>query len=94
SSDIAAQVVLNPKSKRQSGHPMEGRHASSSERTTTQSCRIYGQSGHNSMMYSNSPLINEGPSRIVPKEYCRKCSVCHSVGHNKQTCVHKDSTVE
>ena len=32
-SDIAARVVLNPKTKRQSGHPMEGRHASSSERT-------------------------------------------------------------
>ena len=29
-SDIAAQVVLNPKSKRQSGLLMEGRHASSS----------------------------------------------------------------
>ncbi|KAK3189507.1 hypothetical protein Dsin_029068 [Dipteronia sinensis] len=28
-SDIASHVVLNPKSKRQSGHPMEGRHASS-----------------------------------------------------------------
>ncbi|KAK3205668.1 hypothetical protein Dsin_019714 [Dipteronia sinensis] len=35
-SDIAERVVLNPKSKRQSGSPMEGRHASSSERTTTQ----------------------------------------------------------
>ncbi|KAK0573979.1 hypothetical protein LWI29_016566 [Acer saccharum] len=34
-SDIAARVVLNPKSKRQSGHPMEGRHASSSEKPTT-----------------------------------------------------------
>ncbi|KAK2653120.1 hypothetical protein Ddye_012976 [Dipteronia dyeriana] len=36
-SDIAARVVLNPKSKRQSGHLIEGRHASSSERATMQS---------------------------------------------------------
>ncbi|KAI9174316.1 hypothetical protein LWI28_015471 [Acer negundo] len=41
-SDIAAWVVLNPKTKRQSGQPIEGRHASSSERTTTQSCRRCG----------------------------------------------------
>ncbi|KAK3193438.1 hypothetical protein Dsin_024748 [Dipteronia sinensis] len=38
-SDIPVRVVLNSNSKRQSGHPMEGRHALSSERTTTQSCR-------------------------------------------------------
>ncbi|KAK0573096.1 hypothetical protein LWI29_002930 [Acer saccharum] len=42
-SDIATRVVLNPKTKRQSGHPMEGRHPSFSERTTTQSCRRCGQ---------------------------------------------------
>ncbi|KAK3225081.1 hypothetical protein Dsin_004943 [Dipteronia sinensis] len=65
-SDIAERVVLNPKTKRQSGHPMEGRHALSSERTTTQSCRRCGKSGHNSMRCSNPPLINEGLSRIVP----------------------------
>ncbi|KAI9200977.1 hypothetical protein LWI28_016011 [Acer negundo] len=34
-SDIAAWVVLNPKLKRQSGHPMEGQHASSSSESTT-----------------------------------------------------------
>ncbi|KAK3198472.1 hypothetical protein Dsin_021887 [Dipteronia sinensis] len=93
-SDIAERVVLNPKTKRQSGRPMEGRHASSSERKTTQSCRRCGQSGHNSKRCSNPPLINEGPSRIVPEEYHRKCSVCHQVGHNKQTCPHKESAVE
>ncbi|KAK3187844.1 hypothetical protein Dsin_027405 [Dipteronia sinensis] len=93
-SDIVERVVLNPKTKRQSGRPMEGRHASSSERTTTQSCRRCGQSGHNSRRCSNPPLINEGPSRILPEEYRRKCSVCHKVGHNKQTCPHKESTVE
>ncbi|KAK3198741.1 hypothetical protein Dsin_022156, partial [Dipteronia sinensis] len=65
-SDIAEQVVLNPKTKRQSGRPMEGRYASFSEMTTTQSCRRCGQSGHNSRRCSNPPLINEGPSRIVP----------------------------
>ncbi|KAK3211783.1 hypothetical protein Dsin_016489 [Dipteronia sinensis] len=43
-SDIDERVVLNLKSKRQSGHPIEGRHASSSERTTTQSCKRCGQS--------------------------------------------------
>ncbi|KAK3212566.1 hypothetical protein Dsin_017272 [Dipteronia sinensis] len=93
-SDIIEQVVLNPKTKRQSGRPMEGRHASSSERTTTFLCRRCGQSSHNSMRCSNPPLINEGPSRIVPKEYHRKCSVCHQVGHNKQTCPNMESTVE
>jgi hypothetical protein len=93
-SDIASRVVLNPKSKRQSGRPMEGRHASSSERTTTQSCRRCGQSGHNSRRCSNPPMVNEGPSISVPDEYRRKCSICHSIGHNKQTCPEKDSTVE
>ena len=89
-SDIAAWVVLNPKSKRQSGRPMEGRHASSSERTTTQSNRRSGQLGHNSRRCSNPPMINEGPSRIVPEEYRRECSICHSVGHNKQMFPRKD----
>ncbi|KAK4847572.1 hypothetical protein QYF36_003431 [Acer negundo] len=93
-SDIASRVVLNPKSKRQSGRPMEGRHASSSERTTTQSCRRCGQSGHNSRRCSNPPMVNEGPSISVPNEYSRKCGICHSIGHNKQTCPEKDSTVE
>ncbi|KAK3212359.1 hypothetical protein Dsin_017065 [Dipteronia sinensis] len=93
-SDIAERVVLNPNTKRQSGRPMEGQHASSSERTTTQSCRRCGQSGHNSRRCSNPPLINEGPSRIVPEEYRRKCSICHQVGHNKQTCPHKESAEE
>ncbi|KAK3193069.1 hypothetical protein Dsin_024379 [Dipteronia sinensis] len=93
-SDIAERVVLNPKTKRQSGHPMEGRHASSSERTTTQSCRRCGQLGHNSRRCSNLPLINEGPSIIVPEEYRRKSSVCHQVGHNKQMCPNRESTVE
>ncbi|KAI9174822.1 hypothetical protein LWI28_023186 [Acer negundo] len=89
-SDIAARVVLNPKTKRQSGRSMEGRHASSSERTTTQSCRRCGQPGHNSRRCSNPPMVNEGPSRIVPEEYRRKCSICHSIGHNKQTCPYKE----
>ncbi|KAI9180470.1 hypothetical protein LWI28_005101 [Acer negundo] len=93
-SDIASRVVLNPKSKRQSGRPMEGRHASSSERTTTQSCRRCGQSGNNSRRCSNPPMVNEGPSISVPDEYRRKCGICHSSGHNKQTCPEKDSTVE
>ncbi|KAK0602476.1 hypothetical protein LWI29_033791 [Acer saccharum] len=93
-SDIAARVVLNPKTKRQSGRPMEGRHVSSSERTTSQSCRRCGQPGHNSRRCSNPPMVNEGPSTIVPEEYRRKCSICHSTGHNKQTCPQKDSTVE
>ncbi|KAK0573057.1 hypothetical protein LWI29_002395 [Acer saccharum] len=93
-SDIVARVVLNPKTKRQSGRPMEGRHVSSSERTTSQSCRRCGQAGHNSRRCSNPPMVNEGPSRIVPEEYRRKCSICHSTGHNKKTCPQKDSTVE
>ncbi|KAK4844419.1 hypothetical protein QYF36_020064 [Acer negundo] len=38
---------------------MEGRHASSLERTTTQSCRRCGQSGHNSRRCSNLPMVNE-----------------------------------
>ncbi|KAI9199956.1 hypothetical protein LWI28_000826 [Acer negundo] len=82
-SDIASRVVLNPKSKRQSGRPMEGRHASSSERTTTQSCIRCGQSGHNSRRCSNPPIVNEGPSISVLDEYRRKCNICHSIGHNK-----------
>ncbi|KAK0590859.1 hypothetical protein LWI29_032520 [Acer saccharum] len=93
-SDIAARVVLNPKTKRQSGRLMEGRHASSSERTTTQSCRSCGQPGHNSRRCSNPPMVNEGPSIIVPEEYHRKCSICHETGHNKQTCLEKECTVE
>ena len=93
-SDIASRVVLNPKAKRQSGRPMEGRHTSSSERTTTQSCRRCGQPGHNSKRCSNSLMVNEGPSRIVPKEYRCKCSICHKIGHNKQTCPEKDCTME
>ncbi|KAK4839195.1 hypothetical protein QYF36_019980 [Acer negundo] len=94
SSDIAAQVVLNPKAKRQSGCPMEGRHTSSLERTTTQSCRRCGQSGHNSRRCSNPSMVNEGFSKIVPKEYRHKCSIYHSIGHNKQTCLNEDFTVE
>ncbi|KAI9165962.1 hypothetical protein LWI28_023755 [Acer negundo] len=93
-SDIAARVVLNPKTKRQSGRPMEGRHVSSSERTTTQSCRRCGQSGHNSRRCSNPPMVNEGPRTIVPDDYRRKCSICHTIGHNKQTCPQKDTPVE
>ncbi|KAI9165253.1 hypothetical protein LWI28_010499 [Acer negundo] len=93
-SDIVSRVVLNPKLKRQSGRPMEGRHASSSERTTTQSCRRCRQSGHNSRWCSNPPMVNEGPNISVPDEYHRKCGIYHSIGHNKQTCPKKDSTVE
>ncbi|KAK3225988.1 hypothetical protein Dsin_005850 [Dipteronia sinensis] len=92
-SDIGNRVVLNPKTKSQLGHPMEGRHASFSERTTTHSCRRCGQSGHNSRRCSNPPLINEGPRRIFPEEYHLKCSICHKVGHNKQTYPDKESTV-
>ncbi|KAK0574649.1 hypothetical protein LWI29_026713 [Acer saccharum] len=91
---IAARVVLNPKTKRQSSRPMEGRHASSSERITTQSCKRCGQPGHNSKRCSNPSMVNEGPSIIVPEEYRRRCSICHEIGHNKQTCPEKDSTVE
>ncbi|KAK1588008.1 hypothetical protein Q3G72_019133 [Acer saccharum] len=93
-SDIATRVVLNPKTKRQSGRPMEGRHVSSSERTTTQSCRRCGQPGHNSRRCSNPPMVNEGPRTIVPDDYRRKCSICHTIGHNKQTCPQKDTPVE
>ncbi|KAK3193087.1 hypothetical protein Dsin_024397 [Dipteronia sinensis] len=93
-SDSVVPVVLNLKTKRQSGRRMVGRHASSSERTTTQSCRRYGQLGHNSRRCSNPPLINESPSGIVPEEYRRKCSIYHQVGHNKQTCLDKDSTMD
>ena len=93
-SDIASRVVLNPKTKRQSGRPMEGRYASSSERTTTQSCRRCGQPGHNSRRCSNPPMVNEGPSTIVPEEYRRKCSICHKIRHNKQTCPDRDCPVE
>ncbi|KAI9197016.1 hypothetical protein LWI28_029102 [Acer negundo] len=58
-SDIAMRVILNPKTKRQSGLPMEGRHASSSEKTTTQSCRRCGQPGHNSRRCSCRGKINK-----------------------------------
>ncbi|KAK2645578.1 hypothetical protein Ddye_020773 [Dipteronia dyeriana] len=67
--DIAQTVILNPISRSQAGRPMVGCHVSSSERTTTRSCRRCGQSGHNSRRCSNPPLINEGPSRGVPDEY-------------------------
>ncbi|KAK2652063.1 hypothetical protein Ddye_011919 [Dipteronia dyeriana] len=60
--DIADRVVLNPLSKRQAGRLRGGRHVSSSERTTTQSCRRCGQSGHNSRRCSNPSLINNCPS--------------------------------
>ncbi|KAK3189520.1 hypothetical protein Dsin_029081 [Dipteronia sinensis] len=63
-SDITARVVLNPKTKRQSGHSIAGRHVSSSERKTTQSCRRCRQSGHNSRRCSNPPLINEGRAEL------------------------------
>ncbi|KAK2655536.1 hypothetical protein Ddye_008588, partial [Dipteronia dyeriana] len=82
--DIVNRVVLNPLSRRQTGRLRGGRHASFSERTTTQSCRRCGESGHNARRCHNPPLINDGPSRIVPPEYRHKCSICHSVGHNKQ----------
>ncbi|KAK2665795.1 hypothetical protein Ddye_004369 [Dipteronia dyeriana] len=93
-SDIAQRMILNPNSRRQAGRPRAGRHVSSSERTTTQSCRRYGQPGHNSRRCSNPPMINEGTSRGVPDEYRRKCSICHSIGHNKQTCPNIDSNME
>ncbi|KAK2659632.1 hypothetical protein Ddye_006165 [Dipteronia dyeriana] len=44
--DITERVVLNPISKRQVGCQMAGQHASSSERTTTQSCRRMGYTGN------------------------------------------------
>ncbi|KAK2644476.1 hypothetical protein Ddye_019671 [Dipteronia dyeriana] len=90
--DIAEVVVLNPLSRRQARCPRGGIHVSSLDRTTIQSCRRCGQSGNNSRKCSNPHLINDGPSRVVPQEYRRKCSICHSVVHNKQTCLEKDST--
>ncbi|KAK2638470.1 hypothetical protein Ddye_026265 [Dipteronia dyeriana] len=93
-SDIAQRVILNPNSMRQAGHPRAVRHISSSERTTTQSCRRCGQPGHNSRRCSNPHMTNEGPSRGVPDEYRHKCSICHSIGHNKQTCPNIDSNRE
>ncbi|KAK2652626.1 hypothetical protein Ddye_012482 [Dipteronia dyeriana] len=93
-SDIAQRVILNPNSRRQAGRPRAGLHVSSSERTTTQSCRRCGQPGHNSRRCSNPPMINEGTSRGVPDEYRRTCSICHLIGHNKQTCPNIDSNRE
>ncbi|KAK2662484.1 hypothetical protein Ddye_001058 [Dipteronia dyeriana] len=93
-SDIAQMVILNPICRRQAGRPRAGRHVLSSERTTTQSCRRYGQPGHNSRRCSNPHWINEGPSKGVPDEYRYKCSICHSIGHNKQTCRNMDSNRE
>ncbi|KAK2640752.1 hypothetical protein Ddye_022515 [Dipteronia dyeriana] len=93
-SDIVQRVILNPNSRRQAGRPRAGRYVSSSERTTTQSCRRCGQPEHNSRRCSNPPMINEGPSRGVPDEYRGKCSICHSIGHNKQTCQNIDSNRE
>ncbi|KAK2658854.1 hypothetical protein Ddye_005387 [Dipteronia dyeriana] len=90
-SDIAQRVILNPNSRRQAGRPRADRHVSSSERTTTQSCRRCGQPGHNSRRCPNPPMINEGTSRGVPDEYHRKCSICHSIGHNKQMYPNIDS---
>ncbi|KAK2641782.1 hypothetical protein Ddye_023545 [Dipteronia dyeriana] len=93
-SDIAERVVLNPISRRQARRPRAGLHISSSERTTTQNCRRCGQPEHNSKRCPNPALINKGPSRVVLEEYRRKCSICHTVGHNRQTCPTRDSTVE
>ncbi|KAK2659133.1 hypothetical protein Ddye_005666 [Dipteronia dyeriana] len=62
--------------------------------SVSQSCRRCGQPWHNSIRCSNPPMINEGPSRGVPDEYRRKCSICHSIGHNKQTCPNIDSNRE
>ncbi|KAK2658802.1 hypothetical protein Ddye_005335 [Dipteronia dyeriana] len=93
-SDIVERVVLNPSSWRQAGHPRASRHISFSERTTTQNCRRCGQPGHNSRRYSNPALTNEGPSRVIHEEYRCKCSICHTVGHNRQTCSTRDSTLE
>ena len=39
-------------------------------------------------------MVNEGPRTIVPDDYRRKCSICHTIGHNKQTCPQKDTPVE
>ncbi|KAK2655990.1 hypothetical protein Ddye_009042 [Dipteronia dyeriana] len=93
-SDIAERVVLNPISRRQACRPKVGRNISSSEMTTTQNCRRCGQPGQNSRRCSNPTLINEGPNRVVPEEYKHKCSICHTVGHNRQTYPTRDSTVE
>ncbi|KAK2633893.1 hypothetical protein Ddye_028685 [Dipteronia dyeriana] len=93
-SDITQRVILNPISRRQAGRPRTGRHVSYSERTTTQSCRRCGKPGHISRRCSNPPMINEGPSKGVPDEYRRKCSICHSIGQNKQTCPNIDSNRE
>ncbi|KAK2655948.1 hypothetical protein Ddye_009000 [Dipteronia dyeriana] len=90
-SDIAEQVVSNPISRRQAGLQTAGRHVSYSEKTFTQSCRRCGQSGHNSRRCFNLSLIIEGPSRGVPDDYRCKCSIRHSIGHNKQTCPNRDS---
>ncbi|KAK2644343.1 hypothetical protein Ddye_019538 [Dipteronia dyeriana] len=73
---------------------MAGQYVSYSEKITTQSCRRCAQLGQNTMRCSNPPLVNEGPSRVVPEEYRHRCSICHSVGHNKQTCPDKDSIME
>ncbi|KAK2656246.1 hypothetical protein Ddye_009298 [Dipteronia dyeriana] len=91
--DIAERVILNPIFRRQAGRPRAGRHISSSERTTTQNCRRCGQPGHNSRRCSNPTLINEGPNKVVPDEYRHKCSICHTVVHNRQTCPTRDSTM-
>ncbi|KAK2659831.1 hypothetical protein Ddye_006364 [Dipteronia dyeriana] len=93
-SNIAQRLILNPISKRQAERPREGRHVLSLERTTTQSCKRCGQPGHNFRRCSNPPLINEGPSRGVPDEYRCKCSICHSIGHNKHMCPNMDSNRE
>ncbi|KAK2633762.1 hypothetical protein Ddye_028554 [Dipteronia dyeriana] len=93
-SDIAERVFLNPSSRRQAGRLRALRHISYSERTTTQNCRRCGQPGHNSRRCSNPALTNEGPSRVVPEEYRRKCNIYHTVGHNSQTYPTRDSTME
>ncbi|KAK2639423.1 hypothetical protein Ddye_027218 [Dipteronia dyeriana] len=93
-SDIAERAVLNPISRRQAGRLRSGRHILSSERTTIQNCRRYGQPGHNSRRCSSPYLINEGLNRVVPEEYRCKCSICPIVGHNRQTFPTRDSTVE
>ncbi|KAK2644968.1 hypothetical protein Ddye_020163 [Dipteronia dyeriana] len=92
--DIAERVVLNPSSRRQAGWPRASRLISSSERTTTKNCRRCQQPGHNSRRCSNPTLSNEGPSTVIPEEYIRKCSICHTIGDNRQTCSNRDSTVE
>ncbi|KAK2656097.1 hypothetical protein Ddye_009149 [Dipteronia dyeriana] len=93
-SDIPERVVLNLSSRRHVDRPRASRHILPSERTTTQNCRRCGQPGYTSRRCSNPALTNEGPSRVIPEEYRRKCSICHTVGHNRQTCPTRDSTVE